>query len=120
MSSSTNLLRVTWEAPSYSPVFALDAVVPGHLFSADVPDTNVDHYEVERLDELEDEYVFVGYTYEPAIEFRADVYENAKVRIRSILRDGTKTPWVYSGNFQLYGMTADFGNTNNILLLSFI
>lgn len=120
MSSSTNLLRVEWEAPSYPPVFALDAVIHGQLFAADAIDTNVDRYEVERLDELADEYVFLGYTYQPFIEFQADVYENAKVRIRSILRDGTQTPWVYSGNFQLYGMVADFRNLNNIPLLSFI
>jgi len=120
MSSSTNLLRVEWEAPVYPPSFALDAVLHGHLFSVDLVDSNVDHYEVERLDELANSYSFVGYTYQPFIEFQADTYENAKVRIRSILRDGTKTPWVYSGNFQLYGMVADFRNLNNIPLLSFI
>lgn len=118
--SATNIIRIEWEPPSLIPFSALDAAVFGHIFSFDLPDPNIDYYEVERLNEDESIYVSVGMTYIPQIEFTADIYDNARVRIRSVLRDGTKTPWAYSGNFPLYGMRADFGNTNNTLLLSFI
>lgn len=120
MSTINNTIIVSWEAPSYPEHTSLDVVFPGFLFGSDLPDGRVERYEVERYDEIEDDYFPVGVTYAPKAEFGSDVLENVRVRIRTILRDGTITPWTYSGLFSLYGMTAEFESPNSTLLLSFI
>ncbi len=109
-----------WEAPSYYPYVILDSLLPGGLFTSPLPDPNVDHYEVERYDQEEDTWMTVGYPRNPQIEFAGEAFDNATVRIRVILRDGTKTPYVSSGSFQVQGMIADFESLNNIILLSLI
>lgn len=120
MSTVNNTIIVTWDPPSYPEHTSLDVVYPGFLFGTNLPDARVDRYEVERYDEIEDAYVSVAVTYTPRAEFSSDVFETARVRIRSILRDGTITPWTYSGFSSLYGMTAEFESPNSTLLLSFI
>jgi len=109
-----------WEAPSLIPFVALDAVYPGSLFSEALPDPNVDYYEVDRYLQDEQEWISVGNPRTPRGEFPAEHFENATVRIRAVLRDGTKTPFITSGNFLVFSMVADFESLNNIILLSFI
>ena len=109
-----------WEAPSLFPYVALDPVVPGGLFSEPIPDPNIDHYEVDRFEQEEREWISVGNPRTPRVEFPAEHFENATVRIRAVLRDGTKTPFITSGNFLVFSMVADFESLNNIILLSFI
>ena len=109
-----------WEAPSLFPFAALDPIIPGGLFSAGIPDPNVDHYEVDRYEQEEEEWISVGNPRTPRVEFPAEHFENATVRIRAVLRDGTKTPFVTSENFLVFSMVADFESSNNTILLSFI
>ena len=109
-----------WEAPSLFPFAALDPIIPGGLFSAGIPDPNIDHYEVDRYEQEEQEWISVGNPRTPRVEFPAEHFENATVRIRAVLRDGTKTPFVTSENFLVFSMVADFESSNNTILLSFI
>ncbi|MAO76139.1 MAG: hypothetical protein CL699_07570 [Chloroflexi bacterium] len=109
-----------WEPPSIIPYAALDPVCPGALFVDSLPDPNIDHYEVDRYDQDELEWLSVGNPRTPRVEFPAEHFENATVRIRAVLRDGTKTPFITSGNFLVFSMVADFESLNNIILLSFI
>ncbi len=109
-----------WDAPSTYPYVILDSLFPGGLFTSPKPDPSVDHYEVERYDQTDGTWMTVGYPRNPKIEFDGEDFDNATVRIRVILRDGTKTPYVSSGSFQVQGMIADFESLNNITLLSFI
>ena len=109
-----------WQAPSLFPFVALDPVVPGGFFSEGIPDPNIDHYEVDRFEQEEREWISVGNPRTARVEFPAEHFENATVRIRAVLRDGTKTPFITSGNFLVFSMVADFSSLNNIILLSFI
>ena len=115
-----NRVICEWEPPSYFPYVTLDSVVFGGLFSQAIEDDRIDHYEVDVFDDIENEFINIGQPRTPRIEFSGEDFENATVRIRSILRDGTKTPFVTSGQFQLFGMVAEFDNINNLTLLSFI
>ena len=115
-----NRVICEWEAPSYLPYVTFDSVFGGHLFSQSVTDDRIDYYEVDRFDDIEQEWMTVGQPRSPRVEFSAEDFDNATVRIRAVLRDGTKTPFVTSGEFQLFGMVAEFSNVNNLTLLSFI
>ena len=109
-----------WEAPTVIPYAALDVIVPGGFFSIPRPDPNILFYEFERFDEVNQVFLHVGNYRTPRAEFSPESLENAKVRIRAILRDGTPTPFVESGNFQLFGTIFDFQRPNSQILLSFI
>ena len=61
-----------WEAPSLFPYVALDPVVPGGLFSEPIPDPNIDHYEVDRFEQEEREWISVGNPRTPRVEFPAE------------------------------------------------
>jgi hypothetical protein len=115
-----NRIICEWEAPSYLPYVTLDSVYSGQLFSQSIDDDRIDYYEVDRFDDIEQEWMSIGQPRTPRVEFNAEDFDNATVRIRAVLRDGTKTPFVTSGEFQLFGMVAEFSNVNNLTLLSFI
>lgn len=109
-----------WDAPTISPFATWDVIIPGGLFSNPQPDPNIQFYEFERFDSINQEWLLVGNFRTPRAEFSSEVFENATVRIRAILKDGTPTPFVVSGNFQLYGTVFDFRRANSQILLSII
>lgn len=114
------IVMVRWNAP-VAPVFtALDAVIAGFIFTDQTPDSRIDRYELEVHDPILGGYLSRGYYYETQAEFAAADLDNARVRIRAILRDGTKTPWAYSGTFVLSGFKALFGDPTNVLFLSIV
>jgi len=108
-----------WEGPVNYPHSPLDIVFPYGLFSQPVEDTNVDHYEVERFDPDEGVFMTIGNPRTARIEFPAEDFENATVRIRAVLNNGNKTPYIISG-MQVFSMVAEFDTPNNTILLSFI
>ena len=110
---------VEWEAPVNYPDAALDVVLPGGLFSQGIPDDRVDHYEVERFDPGEKIFMTIGYPRSPRIEFAAEDFENATVRIRAVFNSGSKTPFMTTATL-VFSMVAEFSSPNNTILLSFI
>ena len=108
-----------WEPPVSFPHAPLDVVFYGGLFSIGVTDDNVDHYEVDRFDVDEKEFMTIGYPRTPRIEFPAEDFENATVRIRAVLKNGSKTPFM-TATFLVFSMVAEFESPNNTILLSFI
>jgi len=114
------IVMVRWTAP-VAPVFTcLDAVIPGFIFTDQNSDSRIDRYELEVLDPVLGGYLSRGYFYETQAEFQAADLQDARVRIRAILRDETKTPWIYSGTFVLSGFQALFGDPTNVLFLSIV
>jgi len=110
---------VEWEPPTNYPDAALDVILPGGLFSQGIPDETVDHYEVERFDPGESIFMTIGYPRTPRIEFAAEDFENATVRIRAVLNNGSKTPFMITSTL-VFSMVAEFNSPNNTILLSFI
>lgn len=115
-----SIIMVRWGAPTAPAFTALDAVLPGNIFTDSTPDSRIDRYELEVLDPLLGGYLNRGFFYETQAEFQAADLEDARVRIRAILRDETKTPWAYSGTFVLSMFQALFSDPNNAVFLSFI
>ena len=118
--ASTNTVVVDWEPPSTTPYVALDSIYPGTLFSSPVSIGEIDHYEVDRYDSDDRVWVSLGNPRSPRVEFRAGDFEFATIRVRVVMRDGSKSAFVTSGNFLLFGMIAEFDNPNSVSLLSFI
>ena len=109
-----------WEEPSFFPYVTLDSVFPGSLFSSPTPGGVVSHYSVERYDDVEKLWLSIGVPTTPRIEFPVEEFENARIRIRGVLKNGTQLPFVTSNSFLITGMIAEFGNPNSVSLLSFI
>lgn len=109
-----------WEPPSSVPYVTLDSVLPGGLFSSSIPIDSVSHYEVDRYDPIEKIWLSVGNPRTPRIEFDAQDFEFATIRVRVVMRDGVKSAFVYSGQFLMFGTTAEFDNPNNVPLLSIL
>ena len=118
--AATNTVVVDWEAPTTTPYVALDSVYPGGLFSTPQPIGEIDHYEVDRYDSDERLWLSIGNPRSPRVEFNAEDFEFATIRVRVVMRDGSKSAFVTSGNFLLFGMIAEFDNPNSVSLLSFI
>lgn len=116
---SARTVIAEWEPPVNYPHSPLDVVFPGGLFSVGIPDESVDHYEVERFDSSERLFMTVGAPRSPRIEFSAENFENATVRIRAVLKNGSKTPFITS-TMLVFSMVADFTSPNNTILLSFL
>ena len=108
-----------WSPPVNYPHVSLDVVFPGGFFSRPVEDDHVDHYEVERFEPDEGKFMTIGSPRSPLIEFPAADYENATIRIRAVLNNGSKTAFMTS-TMLVYSMVAEFKSPNNTILLSFI
>lgn len=117
-----NTIDVRWQELRYRPFTINDIIIPGLDFSQELTDPRLEYYEVERqfIDDDEDDWVSLGSFMSTFCTISAAFERAVKVRIRAVLRDGTRTAWAYSGWFSLYGMTADFSEVNNALFLGFI
>lgn len=111
-------VTVFWQAIQQLNQGALDFVFSGSLFSVELPDTSVDRYELELFSTVYRKYISQGYFYSPRADLIVGDLDNVKVRIRALLRDETKTPWVESGTLIL--STFDFSDKANTLFLSFV
>ena len=116
----TNRVSVFWEAPTRLVQGALDYIFAGSLVSSEIPDTNVDRYELELYNTKIEQYVNQGYFYKPQADITVADSENVKIRIRALLRDETKTPWVESGTLILSTTQFDFAEPDNSILLGFV
>lgn len=118
--AESRTIVVDWEPPTTIPYVALDSVYPGSFFSRPVPINDIDHYEVDRYDPEEKLWLSIGNPRTPRVEFNGQDFEFATIRVRVVMRDGTKSSFITSGTFQVFGMIADFKNPNSVSLLSFI
>jgi hypothetical protein len=118
--AESRTIVVDWDPPTEVPYVALDSVYFGSLFSRPVPISGVDHYEVDRYDPDENLWLSLGVFRSPRVEFNAQDFEFATIRVRVVMRDGTKSAFVTSGTFLIFSMIAEFDNTNSVPLLSFI
>jgi hypothetical protein len=116
----TSRLTVFWEPPSQLAQGALDFIYAGSAFSSEVPDTSVDRYEVELYSEVLGRYESQGYFYTTQADLTLGDAASGKVRIRAILRDGTKTNWVTSGTLILSMFATTFADSDNAVFLSFV
>jgi len=116
----TSRVSVFWEAPTQIVQGSLDYVLAGSLFSAEIPDTNIDRYELELYNTQLQQYVSQGYFYRPEADITVADSANVKIRIRALLRDETKTPWVESGTLILSTTQFDFAEPDNSILLGFV
>ena len=98
----------------------LDFIFAGSLFSAEIPDTNIDRYEIELYNTELQQYVSQGYFYRTQADITVADSANVKIRIRALLRDETKTPWVESGTLILSTTQLDFAEPDNSILLGFV
>lgn len=117
---ATSRLTVFWDPPSQLTQGALDYVLAGSAFSSDVPDTSVDRYEVELYNSVLGIYESQGYFYTPQADLTLGDAASGKVRIRAILRDGTKTNWATSGTLILSMFATVFADSDNTVFLSFV
>ena len=118
--AETSRLTVFWEPPSQIALGPLDYIFAGAAFSTDVPDTSVDRYEVELFNTVLDTYESQGYFYTPQADLTLADAASGKVRIRAILRDGTKTNWATSGTLILSMFASIFADSDNAVFLSFV
>ena len=118
--SETSRLTVFWEPPSQIVLGALDYIFAGSAFSTEVPDTSVDRYEVELFNSVLATYETQGYFYTPQADLTLGDAASGKVRIRAILRDGTKTNWATSGTLILSMFATTFADSDNAVFLSFV
>lgn len=118
--AASRTVVVDWEAPTTTPYVALDSIYPGGFFSRPVPINDVDHYEVDRYDPQEKLWLSIGNPRTPRVEFSGQDFEFATIRVRVVMRDGTKSAFITSGTFLIFGMIAEFNNPNSVSLLSFI
>lgn len=109
-----------WDPPTRLVEGSLDYIFAGSLFSAELTDFSVDRYEVELYSTSLKQYIGQGYFYRPQADLFVGDVDNVKVRIRALLRDETKTPWVESGTLTLSQFQADFAETDNAIFLSII
>jgi hypothetical protein len=117
---ATSRLTVFWEAPSQLAQGALDYIFAGSAFSSEVIDTSVDRYEVELYNTVLNIYETQGYFYTPQADLTLGDAASGKVRIRAILRDGTKTNWATSGTLILSMFATTFADSDNAVFLSFV
>jgi hypothetical protein len=117
---SSSRVTVFWEAPVQLAQGALDYVFGASLFSAELPDSSVDRYELELYNTSLRKYINQGYVYSARADLDVGDVENVKVRIRAILRDETKTSWVESGTLVLSSFAAIFADSDNAVFLSFV
>lgn len=117
---ASSRVTVFWEAPVQLAQGALDYVFGASLFSAELPDSSVDRYELELYSTRLRKYINQGYLYATQADLDVGDVENVKVRIRAILRDETKTSWVESGTLVLSSFAAIFADSDNTLFLSFV
>jgi len=113
-------VTVFWDPPSRLVQGTLDYIFAGSLVSTDVADASVDRYEVELYSTTLRAYVGQGYFYVPQADILVGDVDNVKVRIRALLRDETKTPWVESGTLTLSQFQANFDEPDNVIFLSII
>jgi hypothetical protein len=118
--TSTAKVSISWDPPSRLVQGSLDYVFAGSLVSTEVADLLVDRYEVELYSTPLNDYVGQGYFYVPLADIFVGDVDNVKVRIRALLRDETKTPWVVSGTLTLSQFQADFDEPDNAIFLSII
>jgi len=116
----TSRLTVFWEPPFKLVSGALDYIFPGSAFSTEVPDTLVDRYEVELYNDVLGRYESQGYFYTTQADLTLGDAASGKVRIRAILRDGTRTNWVTSGTLILSMFATTFADSDNAVFLSFV
>lgn len=114
------ILTISWEAPLRPRYATLDAIAPGFLFGGDEALNTIDRYEVEIYSDTLNVYINKGYFYTNQAEFPAGDLSDARIRIRSITRDGTKSEFTESGTFSLYGFTSIFSDARNTIFLSFV
>ena len=74
------------------------------------------NYTIHKIEQ----YVNQGYFYKPQADITVADSENVKIRIRALLRDETKTPWVESGTLILSTTQFDFAEPDNSILLGFV
>jgi len=118
-----NTIEIRWKSLTYRPYTITDSLLPGTQFGQEQPDNRLDYFEVERQytdDEDEDEWQAVGSFMAPLCSIQTQFERAVKVRIRAVLRDGTRTEWAYSSWFSLFGMTAEFSDFSNALFLGFV
>lgn len=118
--TSDTRITVFWEPPIQIALGSLDHVFSGLLFAAELSDPFVDRYELELYSQVLRRYINQGYFYSPQADISIDDSENVKVRIRAILRDETKTPWVESGTLILSMFAPIFADSDNTVFLSFV
>lgn len=116
----TSRIGVFWEAPMQLVPGTLDYVFAGSLVSVEIPDTNIDRYELELYNTELQRYVNQGYFYREQADITVADSANVKIRIRALLRDETKTPWVESGTLILSTTQFDFAEPDNSILLGFV
>lgn len=120
-----NTVDIRWQALTFRPYTITDSVVPGLEFGQEQSDSRLEHYEVERQfnddeDLNSDEWYSLGTFTSPTCSVQTLFERAVRVRIRAVLRDGSRTEWAYSSWFSLFGMTADFADFNNALFLGFV
>lgn len=115
-----SVISISWDAPLRPRYATLDALIPGFIFGGDELLNIVDRYEIEIFNENLNAYINKGYFYTTQAEFQAGELEDAKIRIRAITRDGTKSEFTESGTFSLYGITSIFSDARNTIFLSFV
>lgn len=118
-----NTVEIRWKSLTYRPYTITDSLFPGTQFGQEQPDNRLDYFEVERQytdEEDEDEWQAVGSFAAPLCSLQTQFERAVKVRIRAVLRDGTRTEWAYSPWFSLFGMTAEFSDFSNALFLGFV
>jgi hypothetical protein len=117
------LVDVTWQGLSYRPYTITDSLIPGLQFGQVQSDSRLDYYEFDRLfsgEDEDEEWQRLGSFTSTSCTIQTLFERAVKVRIRAVLRDGTRTDWAYSGWLSLYGMTAEFSEFNNALFLGFV
>jgi hypothetical protein len=120
-----NTVDVRWEPLVFRQYTITDSLFPGTQFGQEQPDPRFDHFEVERQFNEEEEpddaeWYSLGTFSSPTCSIQTLFERAVKVRIRAVLRDGSRTDWAYSGWFSLFGMTADFADFNNALFLGIV
>ena len=116
-------ILLSWQGLEYRPFVITDILFPGAYFGQALPDDRLNYYEIEKqfFEDNEDEWSAMETVAAPQLKIQTDFERAVKVRIRAVLRDGAKTPWVYSEWFALYGSEADFTNyRNNSIFLGII
>jgi len=121
--ANTCKVVVNWVGIEYRPFVITDLVIPGTTIAQSLPDDRLDYYELEKqfFDDSPDEWSNTEKLSVTQVQLSADFERAVKVRIRAVLRDGSRTAWAYSNWFPLYGFEAFFTDyLNNSIFLGIV
>lgn len=114
---------VNWTGLEYRPFVITDVVIPGSTFAVAITDERLDYYELEKqfFEDESDEWSGTERFSDTRAQLSSDYERAVKVRIRAVLRDNSRTAWIYSNFFPLYGFTASYNEyLNNSIFLGIV